>query len=187
MPPLNQKTLEKNNSLTPSPPTLPSNDFEILQECRIPQGLCFAAHTCTDTDTVSVAGAQLYRSNTGGTLWRHVAWMLEAPRRSWPGAVLHPAYRLRRKRKSSHHARAPIHFNRAGSPTLSLNKEIWDFPIAWCLRTHLAVQRARISIPDQRTKIPHGQLNPGATTRESVHHKLRADKQIIFFFFFKEN
>lgn len=92
------KRLWKEQLLTPSPlPPLPSTDFGILQECRIPQGSVFLQLTHAQTQTLwGGNSAQLCRSNTGGTLWRHVAWVLRPPAQlAWSSA--HPACRLRRK------------------------------------------------------------------------------------------
>ena len=90
----------KEQLLTPSPPTTTTIKwFWNSSGMQNPSGsVFFATHTCTDAYTMSGNSARLCRSDTGETLWRQVAWMLEAPRRSWSGAVLHPACRLHRKR-----------------------------------------------------------------------------------------
>lgn len=90
----------KEQLLTPSSPTTTAIKwFWNSSGMQNPQGLVFlATHACTDTYTVSGNSAGLCKWNTGGTLWRHIAWMLEALRCSWPGAMLHPACWLHRKR-----------------------------------------------------------------------------------------
>ena len=63
-------------------------------------------------------------------------------------------------------------YSSTSHPVLFKIPSLWDFPGGPVVKNPPSNAGDTGSIPDQGTKIPHavGQLSPGATTAEPVHH-----------------